>query len=136
MSASGPVDIILSNLAGAEWLEVGLSVECLVEVSGFWITSAGTSELDEGREISELDGEGGSSKFEDEEGHSSVVDDMAVGSLESFSDMIDATEKKSLSCELFWFTKSTTVTMRRCPIKIAQIIFSLFPCDIVKCHQI
>lgn len=92
------MDIILSNFTGAEARLglPGLSVECLDAGSGSCVLSVGVSEFEEGRDISELDGEGGWSKFVDNIGHSNVIDAIGVGFFVSSSDLIVSSIRKLL----------------------------------------
>ena len=61
-----------------EWLAAG---------SGYCVLSVGVSEFEEGSDTSELDGEGGRSKFV-EDGHSNVIDAIGVDFFVSSSVLI------------------------------------------------
>ena len=61
--------------------------------------SVGVSEFEEGRDISELDGEGGLRNIV-EDGHSNVIDAVGVGFFVSSSDLIVSSIRKLSDLEL------------------------------------
>ena len=83
------MDIVLSNFTGAEVTleKPGLPEDWSGADSGSCVLSVGVSEFEEGRDISELDGEGGWSKFV-EDGHSNVIDAIGVDFFVSSSVLI------------------------------------------------
>lgn len=104
LRASGPVEVILSSFAGVWLLLVGLPCECLDGSSESWVASAGWSELEDGRETSELDGDGGWGSCRvgdgDGDGHSRLVVTVNSGFLESSSVVTVSSGK--------WFNLSDT----------------------------
>ena len=95
------MDIILSNFTGAEATLglPGLPVEWLGAGSGSCVLSVGVSEFEEGRDISELDGEGGLRNIV-EDGPSNVIDAIGVGFFVSSSDLIVSSIRKLSDLEL------------------------------------
>ena len=95
------MDIVLSNFTGAEVTlgMPGLPEDWLGADSGSCVLSVGVSEFEEGRDISELDGEGGWSKFV-EDGHSNVIHAIGVGFFVSSSDLIVSSIRKLSDLEL------------------------------------
>ena len=77
----------------------GLPVEWLGAGSGSCVFSVGVSEFEEGRDISELDGDGGWSKFV-EDGHTNFIDAICVSFFVSSSDLIVSSIRKLSDLEL------------------------------------